>query len=181
MAKWNHTHAALRAAALHLFAENGYDATPTADVARHAGVSEMTLFRHFPNKELLVVGDPYDPVMSDAVRQRPKGERPMRALTEGIRSALRSIPASDIASLREPLRIVAHTPSLHGALERNSADTVDALASALEDRGVGGNVAQVAATSIVAGMSRALLDWSADESQDLIACLDDALDVLGGR
>lgn len=41
-------------AALRLFAQQGYDATPTSQIAREAGVSEGGMFRHFPNKEALM-------------------------------------------------------------------------------------------------------------------------------
>jgi AcrR family transcriptional regulator len=40
--------------ALRLFAAQGYDATPTSQIAREAGVSEGGMFRHFPNKEALM-------------------------------------------------------------------------------------------------------------------------------
>lgn len=51
MTRWHRTHAALRQAAMELFAEHGYEATSTAAIAERAGVSEMTLFRHFKAKE----------------------------------------------------------------------------------------------------------------------------------
>lgn len=38
-----------------LFAAKGYDATPTTEIAATAGISEGGLFRHFPNKEALLV------------------------------------------------------------------------------------------------------------------------------
>ena len=40
--------------ALELFAKEGYNATSTSKVARHAGVSEGLIFRHFSNKEGLL-------------------------------------------------------------------------------------------------------------------------------
>lgn len=40
--------------ALQLFAEKGYDATPTSLIAKEAGVSEGLIFRHFINKENLL-------------------------------------------------------------------------------------------------------------------------------
>lgn len=40
--------------ALKLFAENGFDTTPTSLIAREAGVSEGLIFRHFTNKEGLM-------------------------------------------------------------------------------------------------------------------------------
>ncbi|WKN42940.1 TetR/AcrR family transcriptional regulator [Tunicatimonas pelagia] len=41
-------------AALELFAREGYHATSTSKVARHAGVSEGLIFRHFENKKGLL-------------------------------------------------------------------------------------------------------------------------------
>ena len=45
--------AALIQAATRLFAERGYDATRTAQIAAMAGVTERTLFRYFPTKSAL--------------------------------------------------------------------------------------------------------------------------------
>lgn len=175
------TRAALRTAAVSLFAEHGYDGTTTAQVAGRAGVSEMTLFRHFPSKDALLLDDPFDPLMADAVRARPDSERPMRALCQGIRKAWTTMTPSETADLRWLLGVVAATPSLQGALERSSGQTVSALTSALEDRGVTTPEARAASAAVIAGLSRALLDWSRDEGNDLDACLSSALRVLGGQ
>jgi len=42
-------------AALRLFAQRGYGATTTRDLAQAAGVAEGTLFRHFENKKSILV------------------------------------------------------------------------------------------------------------------------------
>jgi len=42
-------------AALHLFAQRGYDGTTTRDLAETAEVAEGTLFRHFPSKKAILV------------------------------------------------------------------------------------------------------------------------------
>lgn len=181
MDKRDRTHASLRDAALRLFAEHGYDTTTTAQVARHAGVSEMTLFRHFATKEALLLEDPFDPVMAKEVRARPVSEQPMRAVCEGVRAAWTTMSASDVADLRWLLGMVSGTASLHGAVERSSHETVSALTDALQDRGVAPVAARVAATATIAGLSRALLDWSRDEDGDLNERVTLALDVLGGQ
>src|SRR6185436_14740523 len=41
----------LQTAALELFSQQGYRGTTTRAIARHAGVSEALLFRHFASKE----------------------------------------------------------------------------------------------------------------------------------
>lgn len=42
-------------AAVLCFAEAGYEATATSEIARRAGVAEATIFRHFPTKKDLLV------------------------------------------------------------------------------------------------------------------------------
>lgn len=165
---------------MELFVEHGYDATGTARIAKHAGVSEMTLFRHFPSKEALLLADPFDPVIAEAVRDRPAGEPPMRALAEGIRTTWADLDADNIGELRVRLRIIARANSLRGAAERNSTDTIAALQSALTDRGVDTDPSYVAATAIISGLSAALLEWARSEESSLHDVLGRSLDILGG-
>ena len=47
----------LRRTALRMFTEQGFDAVPVTAIAKAAGVSHMTFFRHFPTKEAVVVND----------------------------------------------------------------------------------------------------------------------------
>ena len=44
----------IRAVALRLFAGQGYENTPTSQIAKEAGVSEGLIFRHFENKDGLL-------------------------------------------------------------------------------------------------------------------------------
>lgn len=180
MGRWDATHAALREAALELFGTLGYDATTTAQVARRAGVTEMTLFRHFPTKEALLLSDPYDPLLAEAVRTRPPGEAPMASLVAGIGQAWTRLPDADLAGLSAVLAIVRETPGLRGALERNASATSDALAEALIARGATPVAAAVATSAAIAGLSAALLAWNPEE-RSLSAHLSEALDALAGR
>lgn len=180
MDRWSRTHDALSRAALELFAERGYDATGTARIAERAGVSEMTLFRHFPSKEALLLADPFDPLMAESVRIRPAEEPPMRALAEGIRQVWDEIDAETTRGLRVRLRMIAEASSLRGAVERHSETTIAALVDALRSRGVAVTSAQVAASAMISGLSTALLEWAHCEQTSLDDALGIALDVLGG-
>jgi AcrR family transcriptional regulator len=181
MDRWEQTHEALSRAALELFAERGYDATGTAHVAQRAGVSEMTLFRHFSTKEALLLADPFDPLIADAVRARPLDEPPMRALAEGIRQAWATVDSDSVDALRVRLKIVVEANSLQGAIERNSTATITALVGALSDRGSTAVEARVAATATISGLSVALLAWARSDRLSLEDSLRGALDVLGGE
>lgn len=48
------TQARILTAALQLFSQQGYAGTTTRAIAREAGISEVTLFRHFPSKDQLL-------------------------------------------------------------------------------------------------------------------------------
>ena len=76
----------LAVSARELFAERGYDATSTADIAAAAGVTERTLFRYFPNKITLVLDEIITqlPEMFQLIRERPADEAPYQAVREGI-------------------------------------------------------------------------------------------------
>ncbi|MDH3318552.1 MAG: TetR/AcrR family transcriptional regulator [Betaproteobacteria bacterium] len=66
---------AILAAAERLFAERGYAATRTADVARAAQVTERTLFKYFPDKETLL-NRVVLPAMSAAAAAPQTGDAP---------------------------------------------------------------------------------------------------------
>lgn len=181
MGRWDRTHEALQQAALELFTERGYDATSTAQIAQRVGVSEVTLFRHFATKEALLLDDPFDPLMAEAVRTRPEHEPAMRALVEGIRQTWGGVDIEVPREQRDRLRILAAVPTLRGAIERNSETTITALVGALSDRGVPEAQARIATASVIAGLSAALLDWAQTEQTTVENALHAALDVLGGE
>lgn len=180
MERWTRTHEELKRAALELFAEHGYDATGTARIAKRAGVSEMTLFRHFPSKGALLLADPFDPLIAESVRERPADELPMRALAEGVRETWAELDADSTSELGARLRLIAEANSLRGAIEHNSETTIRALQGALMSRSIAAESAFIAATAMISGLSVTLLEWARSERSSLNDALDRALNILGG-
>ena len=172
------TRAALLRAALELFAEQGYDATTAAAIAGRAGVSEMTFFRYFPSKDAVLIEDPYDPLIAEAVAQQPRQAPPLIAAIGGVVDAWRSVPPPASIEVRERLRIVSQTPSLRGALAANSAATEQAIADALVGRGVERAEARIAAAATVGALNAALLEWADGDETDLSLAIHDARRVL---
>lgn len=180
MGRRERTREALRTAALALFAEHGYDATTTAQIAARAGVSEMTLFRHFATKDSLVLDDPYDPAIAAAIRSRPTAEPPLRATIKGIGAAWRAITPAEAEVLRTRLRILAEAQTVRG-LPSSTARTESAIADALVARGAAELEAKVVAAAVLAGLITALLAW-ATTNGDLATMINGALRALdGGR
>lgn len=181
MSRFEITHGRLRATALELFAERGYSGTTTAQIATAAGVSEMTLFRHFPSKEALLLEDLFDPVLAAAVRVRPAEEGALVALTRGIGDAWRELDPADLPPLKQVLRIIAEASGLEGAIERNSVRTRAALAAALGERGVDQIAAEAAAAAVVAALGVTLLAWAVSGSDELRPWVEQTLELFGSK
>src|SRR5690349_8020393 len=70
------TREALRRAALTSFASKGFANVTVTELAREAGVTERTFFRHFPTKEAVLFQDYETQVewLAEALAQRPESE-----------------------------------------------------------------------------------------------------------
>ena len=99
-------------AALRLFTEQGYDATPVAQIAREAGVSQRTLFRYFGTKEDLLGGDPrrYTLILSETIAGLPAEDDAWAALRAGFAAAIESHEDREQALAR--FRLLHSTPAL---------------------------------------------------------------------
>lgn len=82
--KKNATWGLLKAVALELFTERGYDNVSVAEVAAAAEVSKATVFNYFPTKEDLVIGGMKHHIGDAArvVRDRRRGQTPHAAIRE---------------------------------------------------------------------------------------------------
>lgn len=178
--KAERTRAALFRAALELFAELGYDSTTAAAIANRAGVSEMTFFRHFPSKDSVLIADPYDPLIAEAIIRQPEHVSPMTTAIRAIAEGWRSVPPPASAEVRDRLRIVSRTPSLRGAIALNNAATETAISGALVSRGVSASDARIAAAATMGALTASLLEWADGEDPDLGSAIEAALRVLAG-
>ncbi len=180
MTKAERTRAALMQAALELFDERGYDSTTAAAIAERAGVTEMTFFRHFPSKDSVLIADPYDPLIAEAIIRQPAQLSPLAAAIGAVSDGWKAVPPPASAEVRDRLRVVSRTPSLRGAIARNNAATEEAIAGALVDRGVVATEARIAAAATMGALTAALLDWADGDDPDLGTAIDAALRVLSG-
>jgi AcrR family transcriptional regulator len=180
MTKAERTRAALFRAALELFDERGYDSTTAAAIADRAGVSEMTFFRYFPSKDSVLIADPYDPLIAEAIVRQPSDASPMAAAIGAIAEGWRSVPPPASAEVRDRLKIVSRTPSLRGAIARNNVATEAAIAGALVARGVAASDARITAAATMGALTASLLEWADGTDPDLGSAIDAALRILAG-
>ena len=162
MSKAARTRDRLRHEALRLFAEQGYDETTVAQIAAAAGVTSMTFFRYFPAKELVVVEDPYDPAIAQAVAAQPADLTPVERTRRGLLAAWGQISGEEDAEFRLRLRVGAAHPGLRARMRQNTAATEAAIVAALTEKGVPRFDAAVAAGAVLGALTAALLEWAAD-------------------
>ncbi|MEV0084984.1 helix-turn-helix domain-containing protein [Saccharopolyspora sp. NPDC050642] len=87
------TRAAIEAAALKLFTEQGFASTTVEQIAEAADIAPRTFFRHFPSKDAVLFGDPGRETerMREVLAARPAGEHPMRSLAAALLDAAERI------------------------------------------------------------------------------------------
>lgn len=166
--------------AVRLFTERGYDATTVSDVAEAAGVSTMTVYRHFPTKEDLVLADGRDRLVAECVAagaaDRPLVPRIGRALVE----AARTLTAGEAGAadggkqfLLARLKLMIATPALRAKHLDSNYTLEQAIVTAFGDDAPDPFRAHAATSACLAAMNTALVRWAEDDGRselpDLIA------------
>jgi AcrR family transcriptional regulator len=161
MTRWEpNARGRLELAALELYGERGYDQTTVAEIAKRAGLTERTFFRHFADKrEVLFYGaGMLQDWLVKGIEDAPGGLPPIDAVGASLEAV-----AGQLEERRELARqrqaIIAATPEL---LERELiklANLSIALAGALRHRGVTDPGASLAAEAGVAVFRVAFQRW----------------------
>ena len=179
MARAEETRQRLQRQALALFEEHGFDEVTVEDVARAAGVSHMTFYRHFATKEAVVLDDPYDPAIGEAIAQQRAGLPTVARVAAGILAAWDGTARADEAQVRARLRLAANHPALRARAWENNHRTEQAVVAALVGTGVDALEARLAAGAVLGALTAALLDWAERDDGTLDERLRRALHVIG--
>ena len=124
----------IRASALRLFREQGYDTTTVEQIAAAAGVSHMTFFRYFPAKEDVVLSDDYDPLIASAIAQTPATWPVIRRIRTVLVDGLRLIYDTDRDTLFDQVKLIVETPALRDRLWADQIATQELILQALGGR-----------------------------------------------
>jgi AcrR family transcriptional regulator len=170
----------LEKAAMELYVERGFDETTVAEIAKRAGLTERTFFRHFADKrEVLFAGaamlqDLFVRALGDAAPDLP----PVDAAIAGVVAGGVLIQERrDFA--RQRYEIIAANAELQERELIKLASLSAALADALRRRGVPDHAASLAAEVAIAVFRVAFERWVTDPvGLDLPQLMRESLDEL---
>ena len=167
----------LRASALRLFAEQGYDATTVEQIAAAAGVSHMTFFRYFPAKEDVALADSYDPMIAALFGRTPAGWPLARRIRAALLDGLEQIYGADRDALLAQSKLIVSTPVLRERLWADQMATQECILEALGPESGFGDRVVVAAC--LAAASTAILAWVENDGvPELPELINQAFDAL---
>ena len=129
-------HDALLDTALHLFHEQGYQATTTEEIAARVGVSQRTFFRYFPSKEgiLLEALEGVDQHLFDALRERPGDEPPLVAMRNALRDQWDRVERTSMLLRGGAAKLMKQNPELMAAHMRYCHVRQKKLAAVVAER-----------------------------------------------
>ncbi len=148
---------------MRLFAARGYDHVTVEEVARAAGVSHMTYFRHFPTKVSVLLDDPYDPVIGDMVARTDPALPPMQRIRQSLLAAWAHVEEPDDEITRARFRILVQHEDLVAHAWSNNRKTEQVIVDALTATGVPLLGARIATGAVMGAMMAALIDWGEHE------------------
>jgi AcrR family transcriptional regulator len=157
------THEALRRAALKSFARKGFAHVTVTELAREAGVTERTFFRHFPTKEAVLFQD-YETQLEwldDALAQRPESE----SLFDAVLASVAAFP-HDLEVVRQAAMARAELISadqIAGHLRTVQSSFARVLTEFVRERNTdAANIdlaAEVAGSALAAALVAAVENW----------------------
>jgi AcrR family transcriptional regulator len=181
MSRWEpNARERLAQAALDLYAERGFEQTTVAEIAKRAGLTERTFFRHYADKrEVLFAGaGDLQEVMVSAVLDAPGSAAPLDAVAAALEAG-----GGALAERREFSRqrqaVIAASVELRERELIKLASLAAALAEALRRRAVAEPAASLTAEAGIAVFRIAFERW-VDETndRDVVALIRDSLDEL---
>ncbi|PRX96658.1 TetR family transcriptional regulator [Allonocardiopsis opalescens] len=183
MGRWEpNARGRLAQAAIRLYAEQGFERTTVAQIARQAGLTERTFFRHFADKrEVLFYGtDLARELLARAVAEAPASAGPMDAVAAALHAA-----AAVFQENPERVRLRDAVVSANAELREREliklAAFASAIAGALRERGVPEPAAGLAAETGVAVLKTAFTRWIGEpDGPDLDHILRECLRDLSG-
>ena len=181
MSRWQpNARGRLEQAAYELFLGQGYEETTVADIAKRAGLTERTFFRHYADKREVLFGG--SAALRDELLRVLEGLPPALPTIEAVRlavEAMSSLMNGRRAAARERHRVVAAHADLQERELIKRATLTAALAQALHRRGVPEPTASLAADMGMAVFYVGFGHWLDDPAdRELVEIVHEGFDQL---
>jgi AcrR family transcriptional regulator len=181
MSRWEpNARGRLEQAALELYIERGFEQTTVAEIAKQAGLTERTFFRHFADKrEVMFWGTgSLRELLVSAVAGAPGSSAPIDAIALALEAAGVLFQERRDGVLRRQSIIAANAELRERELIK-LATLASAMAEALRRRGVTDPAASLAAEAGIAVFRIAFERWITDtDRRDLSHHIRESLDEL---
>ncbi len=167
MSRWEpNARERLAQAALDLYAERGFEQTTVAEIAKRAGLTERTFFRHFADKRevLFAGGTELQELMVGGVAAAPPEAAPMDAVAAGLLAGGRTLQERRAFAVKRSGVIAASAELQERELIKLST-LATALAEALRMRGVVEPAASLTAQAGIAVFHVAFARWVGDAGE----------------
>ena len=181
MSRWEpNARGRLEQAALELYLERGFEQTTVAEIARRAGLTERTFFRHFADKrEVLFWGQSaLQELVVSTVASAPDSAAPIDAVASALETA-GAVLQERRENARQRQAVIAANAELQERELIKLASLASAMAAALRRRGVTDPAASLTAEAGIAVFKIAFERWITEASQrDLPQFIRESLDEL---
>jgi len=175
----------IRASALRLFREQGYEATTVEQIAAAAGVSHMTFFRYFPAKEDVALSDNFDPLLAELLGQTPATWPLVDRIRAVLVTGLRKVYDTERDALLAQNTLIVATPALRERLWADQIATQQLILQALssgQDDPHPSFQDRVTVAACLAAASTAILTWvENDGTPELPDLMEQAFDTLAAE
>jgi AcrR family transcriptional regulator len=181
MSRWSpNSRGRLEQAAYELFLGQGYEQTTVADIAKRAGLTERTFFRHYADKREVLFGG--SAALQDQLLRELDRLPSTLPTIEAVRIAVEAIASllhGRRALARERQRIVAAHADLQERELIKRATLTAALAQALQRRGVPEPAASLAADMGIGVFYVGFGHWLTDPAdRELVEIVHEGFDQL---
>ena len=181
MGRWEpNARGRLEQAAMELFIERGFEQATVTEIARRAGLTQRTFFRHFADKrEVLFWGQgALQELLVSTVASAPASAAPIDAVAAALEAAGASLQERH-EHARQRQAIINANPELRERELIKLATLASAIAAALRQRGVSDPAASLTAEAGIAVFKVAFERWVSDAGQpDLPKIIRQSLDDL---
>ena len=181
MGRWGpNTRARLEQAAMELYIKRGFEQTTVAEIAKRAGLTERTFFRHFADKREVLFGRSglLQEHIASAVTGAPDPAAPMEAVAAGLEAASVVFQKNTKRSRQRQTVIDENAELQARELSKLTALAV-AITNALRQRGVADATARLTAEAGIVVFRTAFERWiNATRPRDWSQLVQESLDEL---